>query len=93
MLHGRRSEVLRLLLIRWLLVLPLHIAPAVLLFELYSHGAASGVRLLLLHLHHLQLLVLTDRDRSIILGLQVLRTCGWCLGRVIDSIAKMIHDH
>ena len=94
MLHGLRSEVLRHMLIRRLLhLLPLHVAPAVLLFELYSHRAVCGVGLLLLHLHHLQLLVLTDRNRSIILGLQVLRTCGYCLGCVVDSIAELIHDH
>ena len=74
-------------------MLSLHVAPAVLLFELYSHGAASSVGLLLLHLHHLQLLVLTDRDRSIILCLEVLGTCGYCLVRVVDSIAELIHDH
>lgn len=74
-------------------MLSLHVAPAVLLFELYSHRAASGVGLLLLHLHHLQLLVLTNRNRSIILSLQVLRTCGYCLVRVVDSIAKLIYNH
>ena len=81
-----------MLLVWCLLVLPLHIIATVLLLELYSHGTTCGISLLLLKLHHLQLLVLADRNRTVILGLE-LGSWGPCSLRRVDGVAKLRYNH